>query len=138
MESVMSDILKMDWPKIRRLTLDESHDVRMAAKDIILSSQSRIENSAGDCKAVKAAKADIHKSQQLLGKLNHHIKTINKADNQCKLSLRARLKEQKEARNAMSIEMAEIKKDRSNMINEINQLKDKIKELEKLLPKASG
>lgn len=127
----MTNILQMDWPKIRKLSLDEAQDMRMTAKDMVLAYQSKceIDDAMGiDCRRLKAK---VYYTQQLLGKLNHHIKTINKADNECKLSLRARLKEQKEIRNAMNIEMANIKKDRLSMISEINQLKAKIKELEK-------
>ena len=98
----MTDILQMDWSKIRKLSLDEAHVVRVKAKGILFSYES---------------KNEIYLAQQLLGKLNHHIKTINKADNECKLSLRKQLKEEKAIKQGM--------------VAEIKQLKAKIAELEK-------
>lgn len=112
----MTNILQMDWPKVRKLSLDEAQDMRMTAKDMVLAYQSKceIDDAMGiDCRRLKAK---VYYTQQLLGKLNHHIKTINKADNECKDSLRKQLKEEKAIKQGM--------------VAEIKQLKDRIAELE--------
>lgn len=113
----MTNILQMDWPEIRKLSLDEAQDMRMTAKDMVLSYQSKceIDDVMGvDCRRLKAK---IYYTQQLLGKLNHHIKTINKSNIECQLSLRKKLKEEKAIKH--------------RLIAEIKALKSRISELEK-------
>tara|TARA_B100000768_G_scaffold178799_1_gene195234 strand:- start:654 stop:1022 length:369 start_codon:yes stop_codon:yes gene_type:complete len=112
----MTDILKLDWQEIKKLSLDEAKEMQLVARDILLATD------VGD---------EIGLIHSLLGKLNNHIKLINKANHASKKSLASRLKEQKQARNAMKIEMEKIKSERAAMIEEINYLKSKISRLEK-------
>lgn len=110
------NILQLDWPEIRKLSLSDAHEIREQAKEMAISLQEKCEldDVLGiDCRRMKSKK---HHTQNLLGKINSHIKSLNKAETFTSHKLRKILKEERQAKDLL--------------IAEIKELKLKIKELE--------
>lgn len=128
---MIDDILIMNWEEIEELPLEKALEIQSISRDAILSYQSKCDSTDLSVADYRALKLRVSSIQNLLTKVNRHIKQARRHDHACRKSLMARLKEQKEARGFMNTEISKLKSERSGMICEIKALKLKIENLEK-------